>query len=388
MKLAMAALLTCLLAAGCATAPPAPPQALLDDLFHDAGVRTPKPATLPNLFAMTAPMVAFMHSDAFKAEVAKKGPELGLADALYAKKSLLLEYDDKITRDAGTTFADRKGNCLSLVIMTAAFAKAMKIEVNYQHVRVGTEWSRGSDMYVGSTHINIGLGSPRRPAWHGSDTPGHITIDFVPPPDAAEMRVTRLSESTVTAMFLNNRAVEEMGAGRLDQAYWLARAAVQQDPALVTAYNTLGVIYQKRGVVHMADRVFKRALERAPEDATLMNNLTPVLVAMGKPDEARALAARAASLMPAPPFHYFEIGMKAMAASNYGDAKSMFAREVRRAPYNHEFHYWLALAHLRMGEVRSAREEMATAVLYSGGSGETERYSSKLALLRSYADTR
>jgi Tfp pilus assembly protein PilF len=381
MRIAMVAL-AALLAAGCASAPPA--QVALDDLFDAAGVRAPEPAPLHDLFAMSAPMLAFMRSDGFKDEVAKKGPALGLADALYAKQALLLEYDDKITRDAATTFADRKGNCLSLVIMTAAFAKAMQIEVHYQQVRVGTEWSRNSGMYVGSTHVNIGLGSPRGAAWQGGATPGHITIDFVPPPDAAEQRVSRLSESTVKAMFLNNRAVEEMSAGRFDQAYWLARAAVRQDPALVTAYNTLGVLYQKRGMVNLAERVFKRALERAPEDATLMNNLTPVLVAVGKPDEARALAARAARLLPAPPFHYFEIGMKAMAAADYDAAKTMFAREVRRAPYNHEFHYWLALAHLRLGEMRLAREEMAIALQHSGGSGQTERYSSKLALLRSH----
>jgi tetratricopeptide (TPR) repeat protein len=379
--------LVCLLSAGCATPPPPlPAQATLNDLFHDEGIRAPRPAQR-DLFALSAPMKAFMNSEAFRIDVWKNGAELGLADALYRKELLKLEYDDSMTRDAATTFADRKGNCLSLVIMTAAFAKAMKIEVHYQHVRISTEWSRNNNMYVGSTHVNIGLGSPRRAVFQGAESPGHITIDFVPPPNAGEMTVTRISESTITAMYLNNRAVEEMSAGRLDEAYWLARAAVQQDPGLITAYNTLGVIYQKRGLAVLSERVFKRALERAPEDTILMSNLAPLLAAMGKADESRAVAARAASLLPEPPYYYFEMGMKAMAEANYAEAKELFAREVRRAPFNHEFHYWLGLAHLRMGEVRSAREQLAIAVQNSSG-GEAQRYSSKLALLRSYADTR
>ena len=385
MHTARAALVLCLLLAGCASAPPPAAPVAQGDLFDDLGVSTPKPPTIRGLFDLSAPMLAFMNSQAFKAEVWKKGPELGLADALYAKKYLKLEYDDSITRDAATTFADKKGNCLSLVIMTAAFAKAMKIEVNYHDVRIGTEWSRNNDLYVGSTHVNIGLGSPRRATWHDGDTPGHITIDFVPPPDAAEQRVRRLSENTVTAMYANNRAVEEMSAGRLELAYWWARTAVQQDPELITAYNTLGVVYQKRGLGVLAERVFKRALERAPEDAGVMNNLALLLATMGKTEEARLLALRAGALMPAPPYHYFELGIKAMQAARYDEAKKLFAREVRRAPFNHEFHYWLGLAHLRMGEARAAREEMALALYNSGGSGQSEVYSSKLALLRARA---
>ena len=54
-----------------------------------------------------------------------KGPQLGLVDALQKHTQLKLEYDAARTKNAAATFASRTGNCLSLVIMTAAFAKEL-----------------------------------------------------------------------------------------------------------------------------------------------------------------------------------------------------------------------------------------------------------------------
>ncbi len=381
-----AATLACVFAAGCATLPETPAaRQQLAGLFQDTGLQTPRPVTSADVFALSEPMQAFMQSEYFQREIAAKGGERGLADALYAKQALRLEYDDLITRDAATTFADRKGNCLSLVIMTAAFAKALKLEINYHDVRIGTEWSRDRGLYVGSNHVNIGLGTPRRATATPMDaviTPGHVTIDFIPTSQADRQRVRRLTEKTIVAMYLNNRAVEEMSAGRVENAYWWARAAIEKDPNLVTSYNTLGVIYQKRGLDPMAEKVFSHALALAPENTMLMDNLAPVLAAGGKTDEARALSARSAALMPAPPFHYFKLGMAAMTRADYVEAKNQFGHEVRRAPYNHEFRYWLAMAHLRLGETDAARKEMAVAVENSGTGPDAKRYSSKLALLR------
>ena len=57
-----------------------------------------------------------------------------LFDALYQPDQLKLEYDAAMTRNAAQAFAVRSGNCLSLVIMTAAFAKEMGLDVRYQNV--------------------------------------------------------------------------------------------------------------------------------------------------------------------------------------------------------------------------------------------------------------
>jgi Tfp pilus assembly protein PilF len=374
--------LACLIAAGCATAPPSPAP-LVADLFQDSRFQAPSEAVdTSRLFALSAPMNAYLNSEIFRGEVSRKGAEMGLVDALYDRQRLQLEYDGSITRDAAATFAAKRGNCLSLVIMTAAFAKALKLDIAFQDVQIDTEWSRSGNLYVGNTHVNLSVVTPSTLNSNNGESMNRITIDFVPPPQAGQQRMTRITENMIVAMYMNNRAAEEFSKARLDDAYWWARGAVEREPGFVAGYNTLAVVYQKRGEHVLAERVYKRALALAPEDTVLMTNLVPLLAQMGKTAEAQAWAARAASLEPEPPFHFFERGMLAMQTGRYAEARQMFGREVRRSPYNHEFHYWLAMAHLRLGEARAARTEMAIALDNSTNVDASARYSSKLAALR------
>ena len=125
-----------------------------------------------------------------------------------------------------------------------------------------------------------------------------------------------------------------------------------------------------------------RALAIEPDHKVALGNMVTVLQRLGRDDEARAASARLARLEPYPPFHYFDQGLAAMSRGDYRVAREMFAREVERAGYYHEFHYWLALAEWRLGNVEGARSELNEALAASGARGDRERYAAKLAWLR------
>lgn len=373
-----ATVLTYLLLAGCAGAPPTTPQ-----LFSDAAFR---PSTehigADDLFALNPEMRAYLDSPPFRTLVRVKGKERGLFDALYAKGELKIDYNSATTRNAGDTFQARSGNCLSLVIMTAAFAKALGLDTRYQSVAVAETWSRESGLDLASAHVNLRLG-PRIDNREIYVAPENaLTIDFLPPKDMASYHAYPIAESALVAMYMNNRAIEAMLADRLDDAYWWARGAVTANPASVVAYNTLGVIYQRHGDGQMAERSFRLALEREPNNIMVMRNLAPVLAALGKHAESQALGLRADAIEPEPPFHFFDLGKAAMARADYQAAKALFAREVKRAPYYDEFHLWLGLAHLQLGESAQAREQIALALKTSTTRDGRERYSAKLEHLR------
>ena len=67
----------------------------------------------------------------------------------------------EMTRNAAQAFAARSGNCLSLVIMTAAFAKELGLTVAYQKVFVDDTWARTGDIYLSIGHVNVTL-APRK----------------------------------------------------------------------------------------------------------------------------------------------------------------------------------------------------------------------------------
>ncbi|MBC7685538.1 MAG: tetratricopeptide repeat protein [Bdellovibrionales bacterium] len=373
-----------LLIAGCSSAPQLPPMPPAHDLFADTAFAPPAtPVAAENLFRLSAEMQAYLHSAQFSSHLRKAGPESGLVDALYKKGELKLEYDAAATRNAADTFASKKGNCLSLVIMTAAFAKELGLNMEFQNVLVDEQWSRANDMYFASTHVNLKFKVGQEQLRSYEPANRTLTVDFMRPADAENLRTRTIDEQQVVAMYMNNRAAEELVVNQVDAAYWWARAAIAKDPSYITAYNTLGVIYQRHGDYALAERVYKRALEREREDTIVMHNLIPVLTRLGKTAESIALAARLKTIQPTPPFFFFDKGMKAMEEARYAEAKALFEREVTRSPYYHEFHFWLAIAHWRLGNSRAARDQLALAVDTSTTARTTQIYSGKLDYLRS-----
>ena len=57
--------------------------------------------------------------------------------------------------------------------------------------------------------------------------------------------------------------------------------------------------------------------------------------------------------------------MNALRERNFVQARDLFAKEVDRAPYYHEFHFWLAQSYLALGDMDQARKQLALALEYS-----------------------
>jgi Flp pilus assembly protein TadD len=322
-----------------------------------------------------------LNSTKFRSLLREHGEPAGLLHALYDSRELRIDYDSAYTGTAAETYAARKGNCLSLVIMTAAFARELGLSVHFQDVQVEDTWSRDGALYLVSSHVNLSL-APTGP-YQDFNAPAPLTVDFVQLPANVRERVRYVDEAGIIARYMNNRAAEELAQGRQDEAYWWARAALLKKPFFGAALNTLGVVYQRSGQERLAEQAYRTALEREPDSLVVMQNLVALLAETGQAAEAQALAQRLARLYPAPPYHYFTQGMEAYQAGDFVRARTLFAREVARAPYNDEFHFWLGVANFQLGELGSAETQLALARDTSVRGDANARYSAKLAHLRS-----
>jgi Tfp pilus assembly protein PilF len=372
-----------LLLSACASAPqiPVPVQ-----VFNDAAFAAPKePVSVEDLFTLSPAMKTYLDSVSFRAYVRSHGPEQGLVNALYSKGDLKIEYEASHTRTAADTFDLRAGNCMSLVIMTAAFAKALNVNVYYQNVIVDETWRRAGDLYLSSEHVNMRLSRRQSASSVSYSSELSLLVDFLPAEDMVGYQSTALDEATVVAMYMNNRAVEAMLQNQIDDAYWWARAAIARVPNFVLAYNTLAVVYQKHADPLMAERTYRVGLALDPKNLVLMQNFAPLLATMGKHEESQAMARMVSVMQPYPPFYFFNQGMEAMARKDYPAAKSLFAKEVKRAPYSDEFHFWLGVSMLRLGESKQAREQIALALENSVTKDGKSLYSAKLAHLKAQA---
>lgn len=372
---ALAALVT-----ACAGAPPA--AVTPAGLFHDALFAAPGEAvTTDDVFTVTDAMRRYLDVD-IAHQLRTKGLQTGLIDALYSRDQLQLEYDTTHTKTAGDAFAARSGNCLSLVIMTAAFAKELKVPFHYGSAFLEETWSRSGDLLFASGHVNVTLGRRLLDAGTSRDL-SPLTVDFLPPQDIRGLRRREIGEATVLAMYANNHAAEALARNHLDTAYAWAREAVRHDPGFAAAWNSLGVVYLRHGNTAEAAQVFEHVLAFDAVNTRSLANLAEALQRQGRSGEARAARERLAKVEPYPPYHFFQLGMVAMQRNDYVAARDLFAREVERADYQHEFHYWLGVADWQLGNVDAARRQLALAKDNSTTRSQHDLYAAKLAWLQS-----
>jgi tetratricopeptide (TPR) repeat protein len=350
-----------------------PPEHLFDDSLFAAPAEAVGAA---DIFAVSDAMRRYLQHPQIVAQLRRKGPHRGLLEALYTTGELRLDYDASTTRNAAQAFDARAGNCLSLVVMTAAFAKELGLTVRYQSAYLEETVSRSGNLVLRSGHVNVTLG--RRFADPRLQDREPMTVDFLPPEELRSLRTREIDEDTVVAMYLNNRAVEALVADRLDDAYAWARESVRQDPRFLGGLNTLGVAYLRRDAPAQAGRVFAEVLLRDPANRTALANLANAYARQGRLAESLQAQQRLASLEPEPPFHFFNLGLAAMKKRDYGTARQMFSRELARAEDNHEFHYWLGLASYGLGDVEQARRHMARALEASTSGKQRHLYAAKL----------
>ena len=369
----------------CASAPPSeqprPPPGLFQDSAFDAPAHRIDAA---EVFALSAAMKHYLEVE-IAPQLRHLGRQRGLIDALYSKAQLRLDYDNDSTRTAAEAFDARAGNCLSLVVMTAALAKELGLPIQY-HALTGEEsWSRSGDLSFVNGHVNITVAQRLVDRIPGLDTGTRVQLEFGAVSVGRASRMREVSERTIVAMFMNNRAAEALLRGDMAGAYAYVREAVVQDPAYAAAYNTLGVVYRRRGLTDGAERAYRHALEHDDSHRAALRNLATLLDAQGRSVEAAPWRAKLATLEAEPPFHHFDLGRAAAQAGDYRAAREHILHEMRRDPDYHEFHFWLAVALYGLGDVEQAREHLAAAIDNSPTRREQAIYASKLQRLNTAA---
>ncbi len=376
----LAALLT-----ACSTLPPPLPPAA-SALLHDEHYRAAAmPADGDAVFDFSPAMRAYADAE-LRTAARLRDPRQALLDALYRQDKLRLRYDPGPTRNAAQAFEARAGNCLSLVIMTAAFARHLGVPVSYQNVQVDDTYSRSGGLVLVSHHVNLVLGRRLSHSLFAGNQNDDMTVDFLPSDQLRGQRTQALEERTVLAMYFNNRAAEALADGHTveshNQAYAWTREALRRDPAYLPAINTLAVVYMRDGHMTEAEAALQHVLARAPQSTSTLSNLALLLERRGQVADAQAVRLRLARLQPESPFLLFEQGQQAMARGDYAQARDFFLRELRHQPDQPDVLFGAAQAEWRLGDPQRAAGHLQQAMANSNSAKARDLYAGKLAWLR------
>jgi len=363
----------------CNTATITPPSA---ELLQNSLFNTPTSRIDPTeVFALSSEMRTYLQKEKIKSIILKKGVKQGLYEVISNNNSMRIEYDAEMTRNASQTFAAHAGNCLSLVIMTAAFAKELGLEVRFQSVIQDSNWSLADNLMFAVGHVNINLSKKDSSVFHSYDASHQLIVDFLPSDDLQNQKTIPIEEKTILAMYMNNRAAEQLSQNQITDAYWYAKEAILQDPTYLSAYNTLGVIYRRHDNLPQAELAFRKILKFDPHNLIALSNLAEVLEKSGRSQESLVLTKTLHELQPIAPFHYFNLGKQALQNNHPNEAITLIKKEMQRDPYYHEFHLWLALSYIKLGDTSEAKKELILARTNSITHSSFDFYTSKMERL-------
>lgn len=331
-----------------------------------------------DVFALSPKMRAYLDE-----RITVRAQIFGRSRALFEalRDDLHVDYDAAQTRTAAETFAARAGNCLSLAILTAAFAKQLGIPVDYRLAYGEPTWTRAGGIIFDNNHVNVALQRFHHfGLTHGRAEPGMI-IDFAPQDDG-RWYWDNVSEARIVAMFMNNRAAEALVDDNTNAAYWWSRAAIQKDASFGNAYNTLSIVYRRHGDTAKAEQALTVALQYSPNSSLLQSNMVGLLTAQGRTDEANELQRRLNRSASYRPFQFLDAGNDAMAAGDPDSAMKLYRKELRRIPYSSELHFAMAVAEARLGHHQDARKQLELAMQLSLNLSDRDLYAGKLEKLR------
>ena len=371
----------CLLAlAGCAVAPPAPPLA----------------APVPwrdQAFAYDSSLVSITKDDLFRLDPGLlqqlQGPEVKrmgthqrldhLLDLLFGVKRQRFMYAAGHSTTAAQTWQRRRGDCLSLALLTYAAARAMDMDAQMQEVDVPVLYDRRSGFDFANHHVNVRFTRADSNPW---DAPGHwrdIIVDFEP--EFGSARDGRpLTEDAVLARFYNNVAAEHLAAHRRNLAYAYFKAAITADPAFAASYTNLAGLYLEAAMTGEAEQLLRRALALSdPAYVALpLDALRRLLLDEGREAEAQPYAKRLEALRDRDPYHWIDVGLRHLQDGRYRQAIEALERAQAMTNGFAEVHRYLALAYWRAGDLREANEQLALLEsLGKGGDSSTAKLRDK-----------
>ncbi|MBY5923005.1 tetratricopeptide repeat protein [Ferrimonas balearica] len=323
----------------------APAEHLFADQHFDASSAAP---AVEAIFALSPEMVSTVNA-------LSRAPDTRRALVALIREDGGIRYDNRQTQTAAETFAQRSGNCMSLVVMTTALADALQMPVRFQLVNAPPVWDRQGGLYLINGHVNVKLSAPYRPdELRISD--GGVTIDFLPGNQLRGYEVIPLSREELIARYYNNLAAEAMVDGDLDRAYYLLKAALEQVPGHGDVWNTLGVLYRKAGLEAKAEAVYRYAASQPDSQLDALHNLSILLASQDRLLEWQQVHAQLELKRIRNPYYHFDMGEIAYRAGEYDKAVRFYRKAVDLAEYRHEFHFGLSRAYFQLGDLQlSAR---------------------------------
>ena len=285
------------------------------------------------------------------------------------------------TLPASVTIDTRSGNCMSLALVTTAFARLADIEIGWQLADADPVYSSEGSVIYSAEHIQTLLYRPEFSLNSHSFAFGrpYLLVDYYT--DSAPSTGTRLRESEMIALVYQNLAIEALAEGRLRESFWFLRAGLEHDPANSNLYNAMAVVHRRAGDADTAEQLYRFALDEFGDRLIVLRNYRKLLLAGNRIDDAERIERRIMVLPDPDPYPLLGLGDEAAETGKTDVALAYYRRAAEVAPYLHEIYLKMARIHTGRGDLRRAERALRKARDHAWAESDQQRYQAKLMAL-------
>lgn len=276
------------------------------------------------------------------------------------------------------------GNCITLAILTTAYANLVGLELSYRESQSVPIFNRQGGFETLSTHVTSRIYDPTFVPKEDAiylERPS-IEIDYFP--SRGDWRGKKISNNRFLSMYYRNIATELLQSNEIKKAGWWIHEAYMLAPNDTSNLNTLAVIYRHLDEPSIAEKIYKLAMEINGNDIHIIHNYRVLLIGQNRLDDAKKLEDKLLTLDDPSPFRWYEVATDAFNAGNYTRAYRFFDRVIEKAPYLHFGYAGKARTAMALNRSVEAEKLLQMALDRAWDDGSEQLYRAKLSILETY----
>lgn len=305
------------------------------------------------------------------------------------------ESDKYATKTAMETYKTGTGNCLSFTNLFVAMARYVGLEAGYQEVSTNPNWSREKSIIFVSKHIsayatiytscdsNVELvfsDDDRVMIQNGGYSHTYSSVsDALYTGREDSVTITPIPDNRAFAQYYNNIACMHLAGKDSSTAFRYFVKALEVEPNIDFVWSNMGVAYSRCNRIEAAEKAFLRALSLARAsggitELSIMNNMVKLYERSGDEKKADFFRSEVASFRKKNPYYHYVVGRSAFSDAAYKQSIKHFKAAIRKKGDEDMFYYGLALAYLKLGDLKKAEENIDKARLYAWDDQMKEYY--------------
>lgn len=285
------------------------------------------------------------------------------------------------TLTAQQTIELAHGNCISLAILTQAYANLIDLETGFQEMTSEPVFAKEGNLVFIANHFRTKLYRPfiEEAGQITAIQPG-VLIDYFP--SRGSFYVGSATYDDLIAKYYSNLAADALLENDYNQVYSLLIKANQYTPNDAELFNLAAILHRRVNDQITSQRIYQTALDQQLQSLNLLSNYKVLAEDVGN----EMLVEQLSSLLTAQekdPYELIALGESEALKGRLMNAKRHINEAMEKAPYLAEPYVALAKIRYQQGNLNDAQKLLNQAMKLERDQQQRNIYAAKLASIES-----